>query len=450
MSSTKEQRSIPKHKLARAATLVRTGAQIGGNYARYHARKFMSGEDDRETLHRENASDTYAAFSSLKGGPLKVAQMLSIDQNILPAAYQEQFSQAQYSAPPLSYPLVVRTFRQEFGRSPDEVFDTFTRSAVNAASIGQVHKATLGGQTFAVKVQYPGVAQSLKSDLRLVKPIATRMIGIPPKDIDYYFKEVEERLMEETDYELELERSIKLTEQSRHLHAVHFPKYFREWSGRRILTMEWIDGLPLDKWAHSDVDQETRNRIGQAMWDFYHFQVHELREFHADPHPGNFIIKDDQLYVIDFGCVKQLEGAFYEQYFQLLDMNQVLDDDSFVKLLEDVGLILPKDSPADRLLLKNLYRESIELLSRPFQEGVFDFGDPEYVKEIYAFSERTQTDPEIKRVNTARGSRHAIYLNRAYYGLYNLLASMRATIHAEIPEFLRKKPTEEAVAVPAA
>lgn len=435
--SNKEQRSIPKHKLARAATLVRTGAKIGGNYAKYHARKQFSGVDDRDSLHRDNAEDTYAAFSSLKGGPLKVAQMLSIDQNILPQAYQDQFSQAQYSAPPLSYPLVVRTFRQEFGQSPDTLFDTFTRSAANAASIGQVHKATKGDQTLAVKVQYPGVAQSLKSDLRLVKPIATRMIGISPKDIDYYFKEVEERLLEETDYLLELERSVRLTELSKDL-DVRFPKYFPDWSGKRILTMEWIDGLPLDKWAHSDVDQATRNRIGQAMWDFYHFQVHELREFHADPHPGNFLVRDNELYVLDFGCVKHLEEDFYQQYFQLLDMNQVLDDASFVSLLEDVGLILPKDSPADRILLRDLYRESIELLARPFTQEVFDFGNPDYVKEIYAFSERTQSDPEIKRVNTARGSRHAIYLNRAYYGLYNLLASIRAEIRAELPPLVRQ------------
>ncbi|WP_309398098.1 ABC1 kinase family protein [Cerasicoccus maritimus] len=434
----KEQRSIPKHKLTRAASLVKTGAKIGGNYAKYYGKKIATGQDDRAKLHEENAEETYSAFSKLKGGPLKVAQMLSIDQNILPAAYQEQFAQAQYSAPPLSYPLVVRTFKQEFGQGPNEIFDTFTKSAVNAASIGQVHKATLDNETFAVKIQYPGVSQSLKSDLRLVKPIAMKMIGLTAKEIDYYFEEVEERLLEETDYELELKRSQELTAKSAHLPEVRFPQYYPDFSSKRILTMEWIDGLPLDKFIEQNPSQETRNRIGQAMWDFYHFQVHELREFHADPHPGNFLIcPDEQLYVLDFGCVKELEDDFYREYFQLLDMNRVLDNAHFEQMLYDLGLVQDSDNAEERVLLRGLYRESIELLSRPFQQGDFDFGDERYVKEIYDFSERTQKDPDIKRLNTARGSRHAIYLNRAYYGLYNLLAQLKSQIHAEIPGELK-------------
>ena len=117
---------------------------------------------------KANAKDSYETFSKLKGGPLKVAQLLSIDRNLIPKAYRDQFQQAQYSAPPLSFPLVVRTFTREFGKHPDEMFDSFTRIAVNAASIGQVHRAEKDGKTYAVKVQYPGVAESLKSDIRLV------------------------------------------------------------------------------------------------------------------------------------------------------------------------------------------------------------------------------------------------------------------------------------------
>lgn len=432
-----EQTSIPKHKLTRAASLLKTGAKIGGNYVKYYGRKITTGVDDRGRLHQDNAEDAYQAFSELKGGPLKVAQMLSMDQNILPTAYQEQFAQAQYSAPPLSYPLVVRTFRSEFGKSPLEMFDTFTKSAVNAASIGQVHQATRNGRTYAVKVQYPGVAESMKSDLRLVKPIAMRMIGMSSEEMDYYLDEVQARLLEETDYRLELERSLRLSELSRDLPGIHFPTYHPEDSAGRVLTMEWIDGLPLDQFIASNPDPATRNRIGQAMWDFYHFQVHTLKEFHADPHPGNFLVRPDgSLTVLDFGCVKTLEEDFYRQYFQLLDLNRVLKDADFLAMLEDLGMILPEDTAQDRELLLGIYRESIEILSRPFQDESFDFGDPAYVKEIYDFSERTHSNKELKKLNSARGSRHAIYLNRAYYGLYNLLASIGSTIRAEMPALL--------------
>ena len=216
---------------------------------------------------------------------------------------------------------------------------------------------------------------------------------------------------------------------------MHFPVYFPEYSSGRILTMEWIDGKPLDQYIETNPDQEIRDRIGQAMWDFYHFQVHTLREFHADPHPGNFLVTpDDQLTVLDFGCVKELESDFYRQYFQLLDSNRVVDDGEFVSMLEELGMLLPQDTARDRELLIGVYRESIEILSRPFVGESFDFGDPAYVKEIYEFSERMQSNKELKKLNSARGSRHAIYLNRAYFGLYNLLASLGSNIRAEMPD----------------
>jgi len=432
------QTSIPKHKFTRAASLLKTGVKIGGNYVKYYGRKVATGVDDRDSLHQSNAQDTYKTFSELKGGPLKVAQMLSIDQNILPVAYQEQFAQAQYSAPALSYPLVVRTFRREFGRSPEEIFETFTKSAVNAASIGQVHRATLNGQNFAVKVQYPGVAESMKSDLQIVKPFAMRIIGMSSEEVDYYLSEVEERLLEETNYLLELERSQRLTSLSKKLPEVHFPNYFPEYSSKRVLTMEWIEGLPLDQFIQTKPSQSTRDRLGQAMWDFYHFQVHTLREFHADPHPGNFLITpDERLTVLDFGCVKKLEDEFYRQYFQLLDSNRVVDDQEFVAMLEELEMLLPQDGAEERKLLIGIYRESIEILSRPFVGGEFDFGDPTYVQEIYEFGERMQSNLALKKLNSARGSRHAIYLNRAYFGLYNLLASLGSKIKVEMPELAK-------------
>jgi len=121
----KEQTSIPKHKIARAASIVGTGAAIGANYVKYKAKSVMKDAGAKEAFHEDTAERTFDTFSKLKGGPLKVAQMLSLDRNLLPPAYQEQFSKAQYSAPPLSYPLVVKTFKQELGKGPKDLFDEF-------------------------------------------------------------------------------------------------------------------------------------------------------------------------------------------------------------------------------------------------------------------------------------------------------------------------------------
>src|SRR5690606_1687839 len=161
------------------------------------------------------------------------------------------------------------TFRKQLGKTPDQIYDTFSKNAVNAASIGQVHKATLNGKTLAVKVQYPGVADSVSSDLRLARPIALSLMNIKAKDVEKYHEEVEARLLEETDYELELKRSIEITEKCSGLKNLKFPKYYPELSTPRIITMDWLEGEHLMEWVKTNPSQEARNKIGQALWDFY-------------------------------------------------------------------------------------------------------------------------------------------------------------------------------------
>ena len=150
--------SIPVTKIERASKLVQTGAKIGVNYLKYYGDKLIGSPDEaRDRLNEKNADDIYNSLKNLKGSALKIAQMLSMEKNILPKAYVEKFSLAQFSVPPLSHALVVKTFKKYFGKLPGDIFDSFSHSSVNAASIGQVHKATKNGKTLAVKIQYPGV-----------------------------------------------------------------------------------------------------------------------------------------------------------------------------------------------------------------------------------------------------------------------------------------------------
>ncbi|MFK7911903.1 MAG: ABC1 kinase family protein [Akkermansiaceae bacterium] len=431
----KEQTKIPKNKIGRASKLARTGIQVGVNYLKYKAKKTITGNDDKTAFHEVTAKQTYDTFSELKGGPLKLAQMLSMDRNLIPDQYADQFSQAQYNAPPLTYPLVVNTFTKELGKRPNEIFDTFTNKAVSGASIGQVHQAELGGKKYAVKIQYPGVADSMKSDLAIVKPIAMRLFQLDAKSLDPYMKEVEERLLEETNYHLELERSVDLAEKSRHLPMTHFPAFFPKLSSRRILTMQWVEGVQLDTYAESDAPQEDKQRLAQALWDFYHHQIHELRLFHADPHPGNFKVNENELWVLDFGCTKGLDEKFYTDYFSLMNPDVLSDDTRFREALFKIGLLLESDKPHEQDKLVSVFKESVELLSRPFMEGSFDFGNKDYFDELAAFGERSRLDNELNELSTSRGNAHALYLNRTYFGLYHLIGSLGATIKASLPDY---------------
>ncbi|MFY8215933.1 MAG: ABC1 kinase family protein [Chthoniobacterales bacterium] len=426
------QQSIRSSPFSRSAALATTGAAVGINYLKYYGRRAMGGTDGTSALHEENAKAVYRTFSELKGGPLKLAQMLSIDKNLLPEAYAREFSQAQYSAPPLSYPLVVRTFRREFGKDPLEIFDTFSREAKHGASIGQVHEATRGDQHFAVKVQYPGVAESLKNDLRIVKPLALRILGLKERDVASYFTEVESRLMEETDYHRELESSIHLSNASRHLQNVRFPAYHPDLSSSKILTMEWIDGVPLDRFADGDADQASRDQIGQALWDFYHHQIHTLKVFHADPHPGNFLVSDGNLCVLDFGCTKALEEKFYHLQFQFLDPVLIDDDARLITALESLNVIRPDDDADFRDQIVALCRDSLRLVARPFRSETFDFGDAEFMQAIYDLGIESQKNEIIRNPRGSRGSPHTIYVNRTYFGLYSLLARLRANVRTHL------------------
>lgn len=425
----KEFDRIPVNKVQRASKFIAAGAKIGTNYLKHYGKKLIHSDVSREELHEDNAKDIYNSLSELKGGALKVAQMLSMDRNLLPTAYQQKFALAQYSAPPLSYPLVVKTFQKQFGKGPDQIFDSFTKQAVNAASMGQVHKATLGDKKLAVKIQYPGIGDSIQSDLAMVKPIALAMFKLNPVEYEEFIQEVEQRMMEETDYVLELRRSIELSGQTNHLSNVVFPKYYPEFSGPRILVMDWIEGKPLGEFLKGEVSREVGSKIGQTMWDFYHFQMHQLRAVHADPHPGNFIITPDhQLGVIDFGCVKVIPDDFYKVYFQLLEPDLLKDAHKRRELFQKLRFIYPDDTPEQQTFFESVFTKLVELLNRPFHTDTFDFSDASYFEELFAFGETLSTMKELRESKRARGVRDAVYINRTYFGLYTLLHDLKANI----------------------
>jgi predicted unusual protein kinase regulating ubiquinone biosynthesis (AarF/ABC1/UbiB family) len=425
----KEFEKIPVTKVQRATKFITTGAKIGTNYLKHYGKKLVNPDLSREQLHEDNANDIYNSLSELKGSALKVAQMLSMDKNLLPQAYQQKFAMAQYSAPPLSYPLVVKTFQKYFGKRPEEMFETFTRKAANAASMGQVHQATLKGKKYAVKIQYPGVADSVKSDLAMVKPIALTMFKLNPVEYDEFIQEVEMRMMEETDYVLELSRSVDLSRRSSHIKNLVFPQYYSEFSSPRILTMDWIEGKPLGEVLNRHLPEGTGDILGQAMWDFYHFQMHQLKSVHADPHPGNFIITPDyKLGIIDFGCVKVIPPDFYSIYFRLLDRDILTNKKKQQEVFYNLHFIYPEDTAKEKAFFTELFARLVELLVRPFHYDTFDFADKGYFETMFSFGEELSSMKELRESKRPRGVRDAIYINRTYFGLYNLLHDLKAKV----------------------
>ncbi|WP_121668063.1 ABC1 kinase family protein [Mesonia aquimarina] len=420
---------IPTGKLGRTTEMMKTGVKIGGNYLKYYGKKAFNSELTRDELDKDNAEDIYDGLKNLRGSALKVAQMLSMEKSLLPSAYVEKFSLAQFSVPPLSAPLVRKTFKKYHGEYPEDLYDNFTANSVNAASIGQVHKAEKDGRKLAVKIQYPGVADSISSDLKMVKPVAIKMFNLQGKDSEKYFKEVEGKLLEETDYILEVEQSKFISEACEKIENLKFPKYYKDLSSERIITMDWMQGKHLSEFVKEDFSKEDGDKIGQALWDFYMFQMHELKAVHADPHPGNFLVDEKQnLIAIDFGCIKKVPEDFYVPYFELAVPKNINNRPFFLSKLRELEILRPDDSEREIEYFSALFYEMLSLFTSPFHKENFDFSDEEFWGKITELSEKYSKDTELRKMNGNRGSKHFLYINRTFFGLYNLLHDLKAEI----------------------
>lgn len=420
--------SIPTRKIERVAKLVTTGVKVGGNYLKYYGEKAINPSLTKDKLHEENATDIYDGLKELKGSALKVAQMLSMEKNLLPQSYVEKFSLSQFSVPPLSAPLVRKTFKNSFKKYPEEIFDSFTPDSVNAASIGQVHKAEKDGQQLAVKIQYPGVRDSIKTDIALVKPIAVRMFNLQGTS-DEYFQEVEDKLTEETDYQLELQQSEAVRVACSKIEGLQFPKYYPEYSSDRIITMDWMRGQHLSEFCATETNSEKRQRVAQTLWNFYMYQIHALRKFHADPHPGNFLVDaDGQLIAIDFGCMKQIPSSFYKPYFEISSPDVLNDAFKFKNKLIELEILKTTDSPAEEKFFTELFHELLTLFTQPIQHEEFDFSDASFQQKIAQLSEKFTQDKNLRKMNGNRGSKHFIYVNRTFFGLYSLMFDIGARV----------------------
>lgn len=419
---------IPTGKLSRSSKILSTGAKVGLNYLKFYGKKTINQDSDQNELDTANAAEIYDSFKNLRGSTLKMAQMLSLQQGLMPEAYVEQFSLAQFNVPPLSKSLVRKTFKKYQGLYPEEVYDKFKGDSVNAASIGQVHRAEKDGRDLAVKIQYPGVAESISSDLALVKPLMTRVFKLEGADREKFFDEIEAKLIEETDYQHEIQQSKYISEACSTIPNLKFPNYYEDLSSDRIITMDWMSGMALGDFMKTDFTREIGNALGQKLWDFYMVQIHQLKTVNADPHPGNFMVDcNNNLIAIDFGCVKSVPEEFYRLNFELIEPDNLNDLNYFKNALLKLDLLRPEDTEAEKDYFTELFHEMMSTFAQPFHHKVFDFKDREFWDKITGLS-GSYKDKEIRKMNANRGSRHFLYITRTFFGLYNLLHNLGAEV----------------------
>ena len=178
--------------------------------------------------------------------------------------------------------------------------------------------------------------------------------------------------------------------------------------------------------AHND-NQEKSNKLGQALWDFYMFQIHNLKKVHADPHPGNFLVsKETELIALDFGCMKTIPEEFYVPYFELAKPENISNPVVFEEKLYELEILRKDDSKEELDFFSAMFHEMLTLFTQPFHVETFDFSDENFFGKITELGTKYAKSTELRDMNGNRGSKHFIYINRTFFGLYNLMHDLKA------------------------
>ena len=323
-------------------------------------------------IQEKTAEQVFKVLGELKGGAMKFGQALSVFEAALPEEiakpYRETLTKLQESAPPLPTRVVHKVLAKELGEDWRDNFANFEDQPTASASIGQVHKATWkDGRAVAVKIQYPGAAEALISDLNQIQRFAKIFqLVMPGLDMKPLLEELRARIIEEVDYRYEAEAQQKYSEVYDNDPDIAIPKVVM--ASDRVLVSEWLEGTPLSKIIASGT-QEERNNAGMKLARFHFTSPDRAGLLHADPHPGNFrLLADGRLGVLDFGACNRLPGGFPEPMKNLL--KHALDDDA-VALYEGFkkdGFIL-----ADVDVDPNLVLEYLVPLVEPLRTEVFKY-----------------------------------------------------------------------------
>ncbi|MEM1348398.1 MAG: AarF/ABC1/UbiB kinase family protein [Myxococcota bacterium] len=370
---------VTSSRFGRMWKLGKMGAKVTASMLANRASNLLSSEEDQaernDETRKRNAKHVAEVLGQLKGASMKVGQLMSADPELSPEGFGEILSTLQSEAPPMTYRTVKEQIERNLDRPIEVVFRDFDPEPIGAASIGQVHRATLDtGETVAVKVQYPGVMDALDSDIRTI----TNLLGygramVDKKRLDEYAAEIRDLLLTEADYIREAEAIASFGPVLASREGIRAPRAFPEWTSKEVLTMEYIEGTKLDV-ALEHMDEERRTRILERWVSLYAWMVHERFDLHADPHPGNFLLDaHDDIIVLDFGSVRTFDAGFGDDLLDLLDTCWQRQPERAIPIYESMGFGDDDFDPRD-LNPNDLY-EYHEIILAPFlTDSAFDFG----------------------------------------------------------------------------
>jgi predicted unusual protein kinase regulating ubiquinone biosynthesis (AarF/ABC1/UbiB family) len=357
-------RNISTSRTRRMAQMARLAGGQGARHLAMRAANVARTEEQQsralERRQLEFAEQLVTLLGTMRGAAMKVGQSLSIvDFGLVPDSHREQFQRKlaalQDRAPNVPWKKMERQIEAGLNDRLGNVFDDFDRTPVGAASIGQVYRARLhNGQHVAVKVQYPGIATAVRSDIKNLRMFAKPAQSVVPGiDLPSIIAEVQERVNEELDYVVEAQNHRLFARHYRDHPFIRVPEVHTELCSDTVLVTDWLDGQPLK--AAETLDQTARNKISEIIFRFYLGGPFELLAFSGDPHPGNsLLLADGTVGFIDFGLLKRIDRqtAELERRGGRAIANQ--DIGEIIDCFAQQGIVFDSQRISDELLLDAL------------------------------------------------------------------------------------------------
>src|SRR6476469_6513099 len=347
-------------RLDRARAALRLAARGGARYAASAPRLFTVAGEQRELLREDlalrTAEDVADTLGAMKGVMMKIGQMASYIDDGLSPAVRQTLARLQDSVPPMSPELAAAVIEEELGAPPERAFGRWDPRPIAAASIGQVHRAvTLDGRAVAVKVQYPGIAETIAADLRNVA-LLRRMLRItaPAQDVDALLTELRDRVMEELDYRREAANQRLLAAYYDGHPTIYVPGIISELSTRRMVTSELSEGARFAELA--GWPQHERDLAAETIYRFVFRSLYEVRTFNGDPHPGNYLFqRGGRVTFLDFGLVRHFTPAELQPLLQMARTICVEHDPgAFRASLENAGFLRPAAPVSNQAIVEHL------------------------------------------------------------------------------------------------
>ena len=410
--------NIPTGKLSRMGVYGSMATKVG-----YNKLKSKITKTSQQELNEKNSKVIFEALTKLRGTALKFAQILSVEDMMLTEEYKKQLHKSTYRVKPLNRAIVRKTIKNELNDYPEKLFSSFDTLAFAAASLGQVHRAEDSeGNQLAVKMQYPGIDETLRHDMSMIKA-AYKMMPHSPMVVDM-LEEVDEIISKEVDYGAEAAHIEWFKEKMGHLDII-LPKVYHDYSTDKVLAMEYLEGKHLDEWLETKPSQEVRNRVAQKLFDLYCYSFFELKTFQADSNIGNYLFMEaEKIAFLDFGCIKRIPDSFPSAVIELVDASLANDKEAILEAYISLNMLKGKDDEAF-----NKYYDEVFV---PYSKWT---GDP-YKEETFHFSIEKNFTASVMSANLLMGrakefkveSSDYVYFSRGLYGLYKIFEQMDVTI----------------------